>query len=247
VHSVQLQPSPLDNDLEKTMNKKLGLVVLTMTGGFACTPLRMGVPADLAQESDVLQVTDRSSMTGAFANESFKMGPYEISNVDRKWNSSSSGSSLNFSANEAKTGYAFTFKTPQGEAKAQCGSKANQHNTSVMGFDITTSQDDIGCACEGAGASGKIQIGSGNGDTHQSQVNTRGGNFTAVAVMRFSNGSKSSAPIGYEFRAQNVVSAVELAHPGQLWMAKSLDEPTRADLACMAAGLLLYIPPKQDR
>jgi len=228
------------------MKKQLGFLVLTMTGGFACTPLRMGVPADLAQESDLIQVTDRSRMTGALANESFKMGPYEIANVDRKWNSSSGGSILNFSANEAKTGYAFTFKTSQGEAKVQCGSKSNQHNTSVMGFDITTSQDDIGCACEGAGASSKIQLGSGNGDTYQGQVSTRGGNFTAVAVTRYSNGSKSSTPIGYEFRTQNVVAAVELAHPGQLWMAKSLDEPTRADLACMTAGLLLYIPPKQD-
>jgi hypothetical protein len=228
------------------MKKQLGILVLIVAVGFACTPLRMGVPADLAQESDLIQVTERSRMTGALANESFKIGPYEISNVDRKWNSSSGGSIPNFSANEAKTGYAFTFKTPQGEAKVQCGSKANQHNTSVMGFSITTSQDDIGCACEGVGASSKIQIGSGNGDTYQGQVSTRGGNFTAVAVTRFSNGSKSSTPIGYEFRAQNVVAAVELAHPGQLWMAKSLDEPTRADLACMTAGLLLYIPPKQD-
>jgi hypothetical protein len=115
-----------------------------------------------------------------------------------------------------------------------------------MGFDITTGQDDIGCVCESAGASSKIQIGSGDGDTYQGQIATRGGNFTAAAVTKYSNGSKAHAPIGYEFRAQNVVSAVELAHPGQLWMAKSLDDQTRADLACMAAGLLLYIPPKQD-
>ncbi len=124
------------------MKKQLGILVLTMASAFSCTPLRMGVPADLAQESDLIQVTDRSRMTGALANESFKMGLFEIADVDRKWSSSSGGSVLDFSANEAKTGYAFTFKTPQGEAKVQCGSKASQHNTSVMGFSITTSQDD---------------------------------------------------------------------------------------------------------
>lgn len=228
------------------MKKEASVLLLTVASGLACTPMRMGVPADLAQQSDLIQVTDRSRMSGALANESFKMGPYEIANVDRKWNSSSSGSILNYSANEAKTGYAFTFKTAQGEAKAQCGSKANQKNTSVMGFDITTSQDDIGCACEGPGASSKIQLSAGNGDALQGAVATRGGNLTAAAVMRFSNGSRSSTPVGYEFRAQNVVGAVELAHPGQLWISKSLDEQARADVACLAAGLLLYMPPKQD-
>jgi len=228
------------------MTKEATILLLTVAGGLACTPLRMGVPADLAQQSDLIQVTDRSRMSGAFANESFKMGPYEITNVDRKWNSSSSGSVLNFSASEAKTGYTFTFKTAQGESKVQCGSKANQKNTSVMGFDITTSQDDIGCACEGAGASSKIQLSAGNGDGLQGTVATRGGNLTAAAVMRFANGSGSSTPVGYEFRTQNVVGAVELAHPGQLWMANALDEQARADVACLAAGLLLYLPPKQN-
>jgi len=228
------------------MKKEASVLLLTMAGGLACTPLRMGVPADLAQQSELIQVSDRSRMTGAFANESFKMGPYEITNVDRKWNSSSSGSVLNFSASEAKTGYTFTFKTPQGEAKVQCGSKSNEHNTKVMGFDLTTSQDDIGCVCEGPGASSKIQLSAGNGDGLQGTVATRGGNLTAAAVMRFANGSKSSTPVGYEFRTQAAVSAVELAHPGQLWISKSLDEQARADVACLSAGLLLYIPPKQN-
>jgi len=228
------------------MKRELTLLALTVAGGLGCTPLRMGAPADLAQQSDLIQVTDRSRMSGAFANESFKMGPYEITNVDRKWNSSSSGSILNFSANEAKTGYAFTFKTPQGESKVQCGSKAKQKNTSVLGFDITTSQDDIGCACEGPGASSKVMLSAENSDAPNGPVTTRGGALSAVAVMQFSNGSRSRTPVGYEFRSQTVVGAVELAHPGQVWMSKALDDQARADVACLAAGLLLYLPPKQD-
>ena len=231
--------------MKKELVVALGLA-LGLASGLACTPLRMGAPADLAQESDVTQVTDRSRMTGAFANESFKMGPYEVTKVDRKWNSSSGSSVAIFDSKEAKTGYSFTFKSSHGEAKVQCGSKSKENNTSVLGFDITTSQDDIGCVCEGPGASSKIQLSSGNGDTYQGPVVARSGAMTVTAVTSFSNGSKSSTPIGYEFRAQNVVAAVELAHPGQMWMSKSLDEQTRADLACLSAGLLLYLPPRKD-
>jgi hypothetical protein len=72
----------LDNEPEETTKKQLVLVMLPMAGGFACTPLRMGVPADLAQESEAIQVTDRSRMSGALANESFKMGP--LRNLERR-------------------------------------------------------------------------------------------------------------------------------------------------------------------
>jgi hypothetical protein len=219
---------------------------LALLTGVACTPLKMAVPADLAKDSDTIQVTERSRMTGALANESFKMGPFEVSNVDRKWNSSQNSSVLVFSSAEAKTGYSFTFKGPQGEAKAQCGSQAQQNNTSVMGFDITTSRDAIGCACEGAGASSKIQIKAENGDGYGGQVVAHTANLTVTAVMKYENGMQAHDPVGYEFRGENLVGAVEVAMPGRLWLSKTLDEQVRADLACLSAGLLLYMPPKQN-
>lgn len=219
------------------------LAVLT---GIACTPLKMAVPADLAKDSDTIQVTERSRMTGAFANESFKMLPYEISNVDRKWNSGQNSSVLVWSSAEAKTGYAFTFKGPAGEAKAQCGSQSNQNNTSVMGFDITTSRDAIGCVCEGAGASAKIQIKAENGDKYGGQVDAHTAKLTVSAVMKYENGMQAHDPVGYEFRGESLVGAVEVAMPGRLWLSKNLDDQVRADLACLAAGLLLYVPPKKD-
>jgi hypothetical protein len=227
---------------------KLQAVVLgfSLVTGLGCTPLKMGVPADLAKEADLIQVTDRSRMTGALANEAFKMGPYEVTAVDRKWNSSSSGSISVFSSGETKTGYSFTFKGPQGESKAQCGSQAQNKNTSVMGFDISTSQENIGCVCEGPGASAKLQLAAENGEKLGGPVTAHANNLTVAAVMQFDNGMKSSVPIGYEFRSTSGVGAVDIAHPGKVWMARALDDQTKADLACLTAGLLLYLPPKQD-
>jgi hypothetical protein len=219
---------------------------LALLTGVACTPLKMAVPTDLATDADVIQVTDRSRMTGALANESFKMAPYEVANVDRKWNSSENKSVLVYSSSETKTGYSFTFKGPQGEAKAQCGSQSQENNTKVKGFDITRSQDAIGCACEGAAASSKIQITATDGSNYGGQVTAHGNNFTVAAVMKYENGMQAHDPVGYEFRGEKLIGAVEVANPGRIWLSKTLDDQTRADLACLAAGLLLYLPPKKD-
>jgi hypothetical protein len=219
---------------------------LALLTGVACTPLKMAVPADLAKDADTIQVTDRSRMTGSLANETFKMLPYEITNVDRKWNSSQNNAALVYTSAEAKTGYSFTFKGPAGEAKAQCGSQSNQENASVLGFDINSSRDAIGCVCEGAGASAKMQIKSENGDRYGGQVVAHTANLTITAVMRYDNGMQAHDPVGYEFHGENLVGAVEVAMPGRLWLSKNVDDQVRADLACLSAGLLLYLPPKKD-
>ena len=182
----------------------IGLALLT---GSACAPLKMAVPADLANDSDVIQVTDRSRMTGALANESFKMAPYEVTNVDRKWNSSENKSVRVYSSSDTKTGYSFTFKAPQGEAKGQCGSQSQQQNTSVMGFDVTTSRDAIGCVCEGAAASSKIQITASDGGNYGGQVTAHANNFTLTAGMKYENGMQAQDPVGYEFRSVKLIGA----------------------------------------
>lgn len=228
------------------MRTNARLAYLALLTGIACTPLKMAVPADMAKDADTIQVTDRSRMTGSLANESFKMLPYEISNVNRKWNSSENKAALVFSSAEAKTGYSFTFKGPAGEAKAQCGSQSNQENTSVLGFDITSSRDAIGCVCEGAGASAKMQIKAENGDKYGGQVVAHTANLTVAAVMKYDNGMQAHDPVGYEFRGENLVGAVEVAMPGRLWLSKNVDDQVRADLACLSAGLLLYLPPRKD-
>jgi hypothetical protein len=228
------------------MTPTVRLVLLPLLIATACTPLKMGVPADLAKDADMIQVTDRSRMTGALANESFKMGAYAVTDVDRKWNSSKSSSILAWSSAETKTGYSFTFKGPQGEAKAQCGSQAESKNTAVMGFDFSSSRETIGCACEGAAASSKVQISASDGGNYGGQVAAHTANLTVTAVMKYENGMQAHDPVGYEFRGENLVGAVEVAMPGRLWLSKPLDDQTRADLACLAAGLLLYLPPKKD-
>ena len=37
--------------------------------------------------------------------------------------------------------------------------------------------------------------------------------------------------------------AVGVLNPGRIWLARNLEEPQRARLACNFAGLMLYLPP----
>jgi hypothetical protein len=38
------------------------------------------------------------------------------------------------------------------------------------------------------------------------------------------------------------VGAVDTLHPGHVWLDKTVEGPRRAQLTCLFAGLLLYVP-----
>src|SRR4051794_29736525 len=77
--------------IAQSLGRRLILLCLFAT---ACAPVRMAVPSDVGSASDEIPISDRSSMSGALVDESFKMGPYKVVDVSRKWNSSSKSSFL---------------------------------------------------------------------------------------------------------------------------------------------------------
>lgn len=224
-----------------TLSAALGL-----SGLSACTPARMAVPADLTKESEEIQVTDRSRMSGALANESFKMGPYEITKVDRKWNSSDSVSVGGFSSNDTTTGYSFTFKGPGGEAKAKCASEHKNKGLGLLGGTLGTTKVKIGCQCDGAGAKAELVLGATESTEYGGDATTRGGAFKVTAIDKCQTGACGVSPAGYELRSATAAGAFEVIRPGRLWLARSIEGPARADLACLAAAVMLYMPPSDN-
>src|SRR5580765_2860419 len=95
---------------------------LVVLGAGACTSARMAVPKDVGGASDEIAITDRSGMSGALVNESFTMGPYKVTDVDRKWNSSGTSTIAGVSSSEAKGGFTFGLKMADGEYKGTCAS-----------------------------------------------------------------------------------------------------------------------------
>ena len=78
-------------------NKNLAhtAMVLMVVAGFfggCSTASQMVVPADVSGGLDVIAVTDRSIWSGALADETFNLGPYKVTDVERDWDSSKSNS-----------------------------------------------------------------------------------------------------------------------------------------------------------
>jgi hypothetical protein len=88
---------------------------------FACASPRMVPPPEIAQGSQILDAQNRSSATGLFVDESFNLGSYKISKVDRKMTKNSSLSVNSFTSNATSTGYSYAFGGGQGSWKGRKG------------------------------------------------------------------------------------------------------------------------------
>jgi len=97
------------------------------------TTARMAVPKDVGTASDEIIISERSGMSGALANESFKMGSYQVVDVNRKWNSSSGASVAGFSKSTTTGGYTFGLKAAGGEYKGTCASQLDEKATGFLG------------------------------------------------------------------------------------------------------------------
>ncbi len=69
----------------------------------------MAAPSDLGSDVEVLETSGRSGMRGSLVDESFGLGPYSVSDVDRDWTTSHRFSSGNFSKESLKDGYTYHF------------------------------------------------------------------------------------------------------------------------------------------
>ena len=209
----------------------------------ACAPTRMAVPPNLAKDGESLPITDRSSWSGSLANESFKLGPFQIADVDRKWDSSSSTSLGPWAKGKSEGGYTFTFKTTTGTARGTCAIVASAESVDFGGLGFGKNGSTFTCRCEGPGAQADVSLAKANDQPFGGPMNTRGGRFDVVAVHDDDKGNTRGDALGFAVRATEFAGAVEIERPGRVWLSRSLDVSARADVACIFAGLLLYQPP----
>ena len=81
---------------------------------------------------------------------------------------------------------------------------------------------------------------------YRGKVTTRNTTFDIEGIYNDEKGSSSSTAIGYYVHGGDAVGAVEVVGKGRVWLAKTLDAGTRADVACLFAGLLLHKPPSES-
>jgi hypothetical protein len=205
----------------------------------------MAVPKDVGGASDEIAISDRSGMSGALADESFTMGPYKVTDVSRKWNSSTTTTIVGVSASDAKGGYTFGLKSPDGEYKATCASHLDEKSVGLLGGTFGSQNYNVLCQCGGAGDA-NFSISADTTSHYKGTVTARGASYEIEGIYTDEKGSTTSKPMGYLVHASDPVGAVEVSGKGRVWLSKTLAPAARADVACLFAGLLLYQPPQAN-
>ena len=216
------------------------LAALILTG---CARPRMAAPSGLAAGSEILEVADRGLAYGMLADESFRLGPFRIAEVDRKWEWSSSWSISGFSKDRTTGGYKFQFVNGKSTLVGKC---ATEQKETKVEFGPVRSDEyfaKLGCSCEAARRAATLIIAS-TGQAYAGTLTTSDGKYTVTSVHVTEGGGSRDAPAGYRAEGDGPLGAVDVLRPGRVWLKKGLDEGERAETSCLFAGLMLYLSPQ---
>jgi len=214
-----------------------------------CTAARMALPPDVAQASEELPITDRSSWSGALADESFGLGPYKVTDVDRKWNSSQSNSIFGVDRSKTSGGYAFKVASGSENGAALAGNCAteNREKSSSLGggWEFSSMIAKLGCTCSDSSGSANVVLQASTTDRYEGTLTSASSEYHVLAINERDGGGASHDPTGYRVDASSApLGAVDVMGKGRVWLSKTLEGRARDDMACLFAGLLLYQPPK---
>lgn len=207
----------------------------------------MAVPADVAQQTEELKIQDRSSWSGALVDESFRLGSYKVSDVDRKWNSTRTQELFEFSDSRTVGGYAYKLNAQDSVLEGQCATEKREQSQSLGdGAELSNVVSKLGCACRDAQGEATLLLDGSTASQYTGQLKGPDYQYQVTALTQRDNGRMASHdPLGYRVDGEGPVGALGVVKPGRVWLAKTLAEPARRQLACLFAGLLLYMPPER--
>jgi len=221
------------------------LVVITAASA-GCTPPRMAVPGDLGAQGEVLEARNRSSMSGAFVDESFDLGPYKVSAVNRDWNSSSqSRSGFTFlDASHANGGHSFRLEGGSAPLAGRCFTEAEQSEAHIGNVSVSSTFHRLECRCEAGAIASSLRLESADRGL-KGQVEIPGGTFPLQSVHDPEGGAHMPDAIGYRVDGPaGPAGAVEVSRPGRVWIRRGTPPEQREALTCLFAGVMLYQPPR---
>ncbi len=207
----------------------------------ACAGPRMAAPSDVSGSSEVLPVSERSRASGALVNEGFKLGPYAIADVDRKWDSSSGVSVGPWGKETKTTGFSFTLAGGDSKLKGKCESVLQKQSVLSLGGSFDWGSTTIACSCQGAPDKASLVL-----SKDANKLTIGGTDYPMQQIHSVVGGGDQSAPSGFRADSDAPLGAVEVLYPGQVWLKKGLDEATRRNLSCLFTGLMLYKPPSDN-
>lgn len=230
------------------LKRSVGLALWWALAGIGCGGgWGMAVPADIAQQSEELKIQDRSSWSGALVDESFRLGPYRVSDVDRKWNSTRTQELFAFNDSRTKGGYAYKLNAQDATLEGQCATEEREQSKQLGdGAELSNVVAKLGCACRDAQGETTLLLDGSTTTQYQGTLKGPDYQYQVTALSQRDNGRMASHdPLGYRVDGESPIGALGVVKPGRVWLAKSLPEPARRQLTCLFAGLLLYMPPER--
>jgi hypothetical protein len=197
--------------------------------------MSMRAPTDVASSSDVLNASDRRQWGVTQGRGSFSMGPYRIEDVQRHPVTQSGYSVFGFGSRKLMVGFEFAFSDGASHREGYCEQEQDKATTSYSGK--------LACRCGAPGTdSFNVEIGR---DAKTGTLTLGGQSYRMTPLYQRQSGKSVKEPLGYRIDGERPLGAVELE--GRVWTARGMEEPTRAQLVCMLAGLMLVRPVTYQR
>jgi hypothetical protein len=218
------------------------------TSLLSCTAPQLKVPADvLGLDAEQYVATERKRGSGGFIDESFRLGPYGIADVDRDWTKSKGFSIVGFSKSSSTSGYSYKFTTEAGDLAGRCMIEDSTKGMKLMkGISMSGSVSKLACTCEGAFRKGEVVLDAGGDEKFAGTVRTTEGEFSITALYEVEGGFSKGNPTGYRVDQTSVIAAADVMYPGKVWLGKTLSDVNRDELSCLFAGLMLYTGKKDE-
>ena len=207
----------------------------------ACSTPQMTAPADVVEASEQLPISDRSSWSGALADESFRIGPYQVVKVNRDWNRGSGWNILGLSSERIAGGYSFGLEDDGSVTKGACATEVSERSLNFRsGLGVSQQIAKLACTC---GNDSTVLLQTTRDRSFGGPLRTSAGNYQIEAIYEREGTWSDGNPSGYRVDGDAAVGAVDVLRPGRVWMGRAIEPSERKQLACIFAGLMLYQPP----
>ncbi|ALT79173.1 hypothetical protein [Paucibacter sp. KCTC 42545] len=222
------------------------LLSVLLLSACALPTARMTPPPDIAPNADVLEVANRSSFIGALVDESFDVGPYRVTEVKRGWGSNSSTTLGNVTVQKSSSGFRFGFNGTADHWQGRCDYRAQSRLVQLGNVgNLEEDKANLRCSCRSDNKEREVSF-----DLDDEWRPLRGAlliDASRYEVQQYSfgrhRGGLKSPASGYRVEREGNgtgVAAVEVLHPGRIWLQRSLPAEQREPMACLMSALMIY-------
>lgn len=215
----------------------------------ACGGPRMAAPDDFTDGKVEYETDGRSGDASEGEDAEFEFGPYSVSGVRRNLDVSSDelGDLENFAPADKR---GFTYLLGGGgktKLRAHCAERAPK-KTKALDGSVTTADEEppLACACDEAGNNVTQLFVEDLAGEYSGPLTVGGVDARVVGVYILANGDlRRGRPLGYRVEdSEGIVAGADVGSgESRVWFRKNLEEPSRRQIACALAGLMLWVPP----